>query len=209
MNHASLNLGIPVESGQRAVGIIQLEEESRETANAELRDAEGREAELIERQQIAVDQLERTKIRAPQSGIIQELAVHTIGGVVGPGETLMLIVPEGDVLVVDAQISPLRIDEVDSGQPVLIRFSAFDRNNTPECRGRVDRISADLIRDEATQTGYYKARILIDDGQTCLAEDQRLLPGMPVEIHINTGNRTVWSYITKPIRDQLQRSLRE
>ncbi len=194
---------------ENALQVMQIEDEARETANAELREVEGREAELIERQQIAADQLARTTVRAPQAGLVQELVVHTVGGVVSPGQTLMLIVPENDALVVDAQISPVRIDEIASGQPVLIRFSAFDRNSTPECRGRVDRVSADLVRDEATHISFYKARILIEDGNTCLADGQRLLPGMPVEVHINTGERTVWSYIAKPILDQFQRSLRE
>ncbi|HHZ09845.1 MAG TPA: HlyD family type I secretion periplasmic adaptor subunit [Rhizobiales bacterium] len=194
---------------ENALQVMQIEDEARETANAELREVESREAELIERRQIAADQLARTTIRAPQTGLVQELAVHTVGGVVNPGQTLMLIVPENDALVVDAQISPVRIDEIASGQPVLIRFSAFDRNSTPECRGRVDMVSADLVRDEATHTAFYKARILIEDGPTCLADGQRLLPGMPVEVHINTGERTVWSYIAKPILDQFQRSLRE
>ena len=116
---------------ENALQVIQIEDEVRKTANAELREVEGREAELIERRQIAADQLARTKIRAPQSGIVQELAVHTVGGVVGPGQTLMQIVPEGDALVVDAQVPPVRIDEIASGQPVLIRFSAFDRKHAP------------------------------------------------------------------------------
>ena len=115
--------------------ILTLEEEMRKEATTELREAEGEEAELVERKIVAQDQLARIDIRAPQSGIVQELAVHTVGGVIGAGETVMLIVPAADGLVVDAQIAPASIDDVEAGQPVSIRFSAFDANTTPECKG--------------------------------------------------------------------------
>jgi HlyD family secretion protein len=188
---------------------IQIKDDSRQRANSDLRDAEAKEAELIERLQVAQDLLTRTVIRAPQTGVVQELSVHTIGGVVTPGEELMLIVPESDALVVDAQIAPQHIDDVDPGQPVVIRFSAFDRNTTPECHGSVDRVSPDLIRNEAQRTAYYVARISIKDRAECLDDSKHLVPGMPAELHIQTGDRTVWSYIMKPLLDQLSRSLRE
>lgn len=194
---------------ENALQVIQLEDAFRRDASLELRELEGREAELVERLQVAQDQLARTIIRAPQSGYVQELAVHTIGGVISPGETLMTIVPESDDLVIDAQISPARIDEVEAGQPVVIRFSAFDRNVTPECHGTVSRVSPDLIRNETLRMAYYEARIVIDDENECLAEGMRLLPGMPVEVHVQTGERQVLSYLLKPITDQLMRALRE
>lgn len=188
---------------------IQIKDDARQRANADLRDTEAKEAELIERLQVAQDLLTRTVIRAPQTGVVQELSVHTVGGVVTPGETLMLIVPESDALVVDAQIAPQHIDDVDPGQPVVIRFSAFDRNTTPECHGTVDRVSPDLIRNETLRTAYYVARISIRDRSECLDDSKHLVPGMPAELHIQTGERTVWSYIMKPLLDQLSRSFRE
>jgi HlyD family secretion protein len=187
----------------------QTEEDFRKNANTDLRDTEGKEAELIERQTVAQNQLEDTVVRAPQDGVVQELSVHTIGGVVSPGETMMLIVPRTDRRVVDAQVSPMHIDEVHVGQPVVIRFSAFDRTTTPECHGKVENVSADLVRDQNARTAYYLARIDVSDEAVCLGGDKALVPGMPTELHIQTGDRTVWSYIFKPLTDQMMRAMRE
>ncbi|PSH61764.1 HlyD family type I secretion periplasmic adaptor subunit [Phyllobacterium sophorae] len=189
--------------------ILALEEEMRKEAATGLREAEGEEAELIERKIMAENQLARIDVRAPQSGIVQELAVHTVGGVIGAGETVMLIVPAADGLVVDARIAPASIDDVEPGQPVLIRFSAFDANTTPECKGTVNRVSADLIKDAQAQLAYFVARIAIDDEKACLLGAKRLVPGMPAEVHIQTGERSVWSYVMKPLSDQFSRAFRE
>lgn len=194
---------------ENALASIQLDNDFRKSANADLREAEGKEAELVERKQVAMDQLDHMTIKAPQSGVVQELAIHTVGGVVASGETMMLIVPQTDDLVIDAQVPPLRIDDVSLGQAVVIRFSAFDRNTTPECHGTVDRISPDLVKDTANRTAYYEARINITDEAVCLKTATRLIPGMPAELHIQTGDRTVWSYLMKPITDQLSRAFRE
>ena len=189
--------------------MLNLEEEMRKEATTELREVEGEEAELVERKIAAQDQLARIDIRAPQSGIVQELAVHTVGGVIGAGETVMLVVPAADGLVIDAQIAPASIDDVEAGQPVSIRFPAFDANTTPECKGVVKRVSADLIKDVQAQLAYYIARVTIDDEKACLPGPRRLLPGMPAEVHIQTGERRVWSYLLKPLSDQISRAFRE
>jgi HlyD family secretion protein len=189
--------------------IIQIGEDMRKDVNEDLRDMEGREVELAERKLVAQDQLARTTIRAPQAGIVQELAVHTVGGVIGPGETVMLIVPGTDGLVIDARISPISIDDVAPGQPVSIRFSAFDANTTPKCDGTVQRISADLLKDPQTQISYFVARIKLDDRKACLNETRRLVPGMPAEVYIQTGERNVWSYVMKPLTDQMARAFTE
>lgn len=194
---------------ENALQVIQLENDFRETANSELREAEAREVELAGRRSVAQDQQARTVIRAPLSGTIQGLTVFTVGGVVTAGQTLMTIVPQEDTLVVDAQVHPARIDEIVPDQPVAILFSAFDRNTTPECHGKVDRVSPDLIRDEVNNIAYYAARILIEDRDSCLEKSQRLVPGMPVEVHIRTGERSVWSYLMKPLIDQFNRAGRE
>lgn len=194
---------------ENALLVIQLEDDFRKTANSELREVEAREAELIGHRDIAADQQTRTVIRAPQSGHIQELAVFTVGGVVTSGQTLMMIVPQEDDLVIDARVSPARIDEVVPDQPVTIRFSTFDRNTTPVCHGTIDRVSPDLIRDVEERVSYYSARIVIRDRNTCLGGDRRLVPGMPVEVHIHTGDRSVSSYLLKPLLDQLNRAMRE
>jgi multidrug efflux pump subunit AcrA (membrane-fusion protein) len=189
--------------------IIQVGEDMRKDVNEDLRDMEGQEVELAERKLVAQDQLARTTIRAPQAGIVQELAVHTVGGVIGPGETIMLIVPGTDGLVIDARISPVSIDDVAPGQPVSIRFSAFDANTTPICDGTVQRVSADLLKDPQTQISYFVARVKLEDRKACLNETKRLLPGMPAEVHIQTGERNVWSYVMKPLTDQMARAFTE
>ena len=189
--------------------ILTLEEETRKEATTDLREAEGEEAELVERKIVAEDQLARIDVRAPQSGIVQELAVHTVGGVIGTGETVMLIVPAADGLVVDARIAPASIDDVEPGHPVSIRFSAFDANTTPECKGIVKRVSADLIKDVDAKLDYFIARVAIHDEKACLPGPRRLSPGMPAEVHIQTGERSVWSYLMKPLSDQFSRTFRE
>ena len=188
---------------------LQVDEEMRKEVNEELRELDGKEVELIERKTVAQDQLSRTEIRAPQSGFVQELAIHTVGGVISPGETLMLVVPGEDRLVVDAMVAPASIDDVEPGQPVSIRFSAFDANTTPECEGTVERVSADLIKDPQRQISYFVARTMLDDQQSCLGANRRLQPGMPAEVHIRTGERDVWSYVMKPLSDQMARAFRE
>lgn len=188
---------------------LQVDEEMRKEVNEELRELDGKEVELIERKAVAQDQLSRTEIRASQAGFVQELAVHTVGGVIGAGETLMLIVPEQDRLVVDAMVAPASIDDIAPGQPVSIRFSAFEANITPECKGTVQRVSADQIKDPQRQISYFVARATLDDQKTCLGNIRRLQPGMPAEVHIQTGERSVWSYVMKPLSDQFSRAFRE
>ena len=135
--------------------------------------------------------------------------MHTVGGVIAPGETLMLIVPENDNLVVDAMVVPTSIDDVHPGQHVSIRFPAFDVACTPECEGTVQRVSADLIKDEARQLSYFIARAALDNQKDCLNGARDLQPGMPAEVHIQTGERNVLSYIMKPLSDQINRAFRE
>lgn len=189
--------------------IIQLDEQLRSEVNTDLREAEGQEVELVERMTVAQDQLKKVDIRAPQNGYVQELAVHTVGGVLGPGETAMLVVPDADGLVIDAAISPVSIDDVHPGQPVYIRFSAFDTTTTPVCMGKVERVSADLIRDPRTQTSFYSTRIDLDDEKACLEDTRKLVPGMPAEVHVQTGERSVWSYLMKPLTDQIARAFKQ
>jgi HlyD family secretion protein len=188
---------------------LQVDEEMRKEVNEELRELDGKEVELVERKLVAEDQLARTEIRAPQTGLVQELAVHTVGGVIAPGETLMLIVPEDDSLVIDAMVAPASIDDVHPGQHVSLRFPAFDTATTPECEGTVQRVSADLINDPQLQTSYFMARTTLDDQKTCLKDTGRLQPGMPAEVHIQTGERNAWSYVMKPLSDQVHRAFRE
>ncbi|MDX8434824.1 HlyD family type I secretion periplasmic adaptor subunit [Mesorhizobium abyssinicae] len=188
--------------------ILQLDEQRRNDVTKELRETEANRTELTERKIVAQDELTKTEVRAPQSGTVQQSMVHTVGGVIAPGESLMTIVPDTDNLVVDALIPPSRIDDVRSGQPVSIRFPAFDAGTTPACRGSVKWISADLINDQQRGLSYFSARITVENKASCLTDAKILKPGMPAEVHISTGQRSVWSYLLKPLTDQMSRAFR-
>ncbi|RUW82845.1 HlyD family type I secretion periplasmic adaptor subunit, partial [Mesorhizobium sp. M1E.F.Ca.ET.063.01.1.1] len=188
--------------------ILQLDEKRRSDVTTELRETEAKRTELNERRIVALDELTKTEIRAPQSGTIQQSTVHTVGGVVAPGELLMTIVPDADNLVVDALIPPPRVDDVRSGQPVSIRFPAFDGGTTPACQGTVKWISADLIKDQQRQVSYFSARIGVENKADCLTDAKELKPGMPAEVHISTDRHSVWSYLLKPLTDQMSRAFR-
>ena len=189
--------------------ILQLDEQKRSDVTSELRETEAKLTELNERRVVARDELTKTTIRAPQSGTIQESSVHTIGGVVGAGEVLMMIVPDADDLVVDALIPPSRIDDVRPGQPVSIRFPAFDAGTTPACQGTVRLVSADLIKDPQHQLPYFSARISVENKADCLTGAKILKPGMPAEVHIRTDEHSIWSYLLKPLTDQMSRAFRQ
>ncbi|ESX49365.1 hemolysin D [Mesorhizobium sp. LSHC426A00] len=189
--------------------ILQLDEQRRSDVTSELRETEAKQTELSERKVVAQDELAKTTIRAPQSGTVQESSIHTIGGVIAAGEVLMMIVPDTGNLVVDALIAPSRIDDVRPGQRVSIRFPAFDAGTTPACQGSVKRISADLIKDQQRQLSYFSARINVEDKSTCLTDAKVLKPGMPAEVHISTDEHSVWSYLLKPLTDQMSRAFRQ
>ena len=169
------------EIAETELQIIQIEQDLRAEVGRELAEIRAKVAELRERKVAAADQLARVDIRAPQDGFVHQLAVHTIGGVVQPGETLMLIVPSADRLTVEAKIQPQEIDRVKIGQPVALRFSAFDQRTTPEIEGSVSLVSADVSHDERTGLAFYTARIEVAEGQLARLGELRLVPGMPVD----------------------------
>ena len=188
--------------------VIQIDQDMRSEVAEELRDIQAKTAELVERQVAAEDELRRIDIRAPQSGRVHQLAVHTVGGVIGAGEVLMLIVPVADDLTVEVKLAPQDIDQVQIGQPAVLRFSAFNQRTTPEVTGEVTRVSADLTLDERTGLSYYTGRISLAADEAQLLGDVSLAPGMPVEAFIQTGERTVLSYLTKPLTDHAMRTFR-
>lgn len=188
--------------------IAQLDQSFLSDAATELAEVRASIAEFRERQIAGENELRRTSISAPQSGQVHELAIHTIGGVAGAGETLMRIVPIADALSIEVNIAPQDIDQVHVGQQVLVRFSAFNLRTTPELNGTVTRLSADLTRDPQTGAAYYTARIAVDEAELQRLPDLTLTSGMPVEAFIQTGARTALSYLTKPITDQIMRSFR-
>ncbi len=188
---------------------LQTEQTYRSEVLRDLNEAQSKQGELIERRLAAEDQLKRTIIRAPSGGTINDLAVHTTGGVVTPGEVLMTVVPEGDALEVDARLSPEKIDQVRTGQNARIRLSAFDAGRTPEINGTVDFVSPDLVRDLQTGNKYYTVRISLRQEDIRRLADTQLVPGMPAEAFLQTGSRTMLSYLFKPVTDQFERMFRE
>jgi HlyD family secretion protein len=189
--------------------IIQLGQDLNTEVLRDLREIDGRFGELMERKISAEDQFRRTEIRSPQSGIVHQLAVHTVGGVVGPGETLMLIVPQSEGLSVEARVPPQNIDQIRPGQKVMVRFSAFDQATTPQLAGAVSVVAADITRDPRTNQPYYSVRITISDGEIARLNGLQLVPGMPAEAHLQTHMRTALSYLAKPLTDQLSRAFKE
>jgi HlyD family secretion protein len=189
--------------------IIQIDQELRSEVGAQLADLRAKTFELAERKAAAQDQMNRLDIKAPQAGTVHQLAVHTVGGVVQAGEPLMLIIPSATTLAVEARIAPQEIDRVYPGQNVALRFSSFNQQTTPEIEGRLVRVSADVSQDQRTGLSYYTVRIDISNDQLKKLGAVKLLPGMPVESFIATEKRTVLSYLTKPLSDQLLRAFRQ
>jgi HlyD family secretion protein len=189
--------------------ILQVEQNLRSDVAKELRDIQAKTAELTERKIAAQDQLSRIDIRAPQSGFVHQLAVHTVGGVAAPGEPLMLIVPEGDDLTVEVKVPPQDIDQVAVGQKAVLRFSAFNQRTTPEIEGIVTSISADITQDRATGVSYYIVRAAMPEAELARLNELKLVPGMPVDAFIRTNQRTVLSYLMQPLEEQVARSFRE
>jgi HlyD family secretion protein len=141
--------------------IIQIDQDLSSEVARELRDVEGKIGEFSERKVAAEDQLKRIDLRAPQDGVVHQLAVHTVGGVVTAGDPVMLIVPEADALSVEAKVSPQDIDQLRLGQPAGLRFSAFNQRTTPEINGAISRISADVSTDQRSGQSFYTVRIAI------------------------------------------------
>jgi HlyD family secretion protein len=189
--------------------IIQIDQDLRTEVGKDLIETRSKISELAERKTAAVDQLYRIDIRAPQSGRVHQLAVHTVGGVISPGEQIMLIVPDADALAVEVKIAPRDIDQVYVGQAASMRFAAFDQKTTPEIEGDVSLVSADLMQDQRTGASYYTARVLLRPEELARLGNAKLLPGMPVDVFIKTPGRTALSYLIKPLRDQAERAFKE
>ena len=194
---------------ETALQILQIDQDIASDVAKELREVDGKIGELVERKVAAEDQLKRIDIRAPQDGTVFQLAVHTIGGVITAGDPIMLIVPEADNLSVEVKVNPQDIDQLQLNQKAILRFSAFNIRTTPEIEGVVTRISADTSTDQRTGQSYYTVRIAMAADQIERLGEVKLLPGMPVEAFMQTRDRTMLSYLIKPLHDQFLRAFRE
>jgi HlyD family secretion protein len=164
---------------------------------------------LYEQARKAEAKVRRENVTAPLDGVVMDLRVHTRGGVIGAGEIIMVIVPRDDDLSIEAKVSPNDIDELSPDQSALLRFSAFNMRTTPELNGTVDWIAADLTEDERTGIPFYKMRISVSDAEVARLRGLELKPGLPVEVFVQTGSRTMLSYLLKPLMDQVTRAFRE
>jgi HlyD family secretion protein len=189
--------------------IIQIDQDLSSEVAKDMREVDAKYGEFVERKVAAEDQLKRIDIRAPQDGVVLESKVHTVGGVIPAGDAIMLIVPESDNLQVEAKINPRDIDQIQVGQPAMLRFSAFNLRTTPEINGTVTRIAADTTTDQRTGQTYYNTRIGMTKGEMARLGEVKLIPGMPVEAFVQTGERSVMSYLFKPLQDQFMRAFRE
>jgi HlyD family secretion protein len=189
--------------------ILQIDRDMAGEVGRELREIEAKIGEMIERKTAAEDQLKRIEIRAPLAGKIHQSTIHTVGGVIQPGEPLMLVVPDDENLTAEVRIAPQEIDQLWIGQPAALRFSAFNQRTTPEINGNVSRISADVSIDQRMGASFYLVRVGVPRSEIERLGDVKLISGMPVEVFMKTGDRTVFSWLMKPLVDQMTRAFRE
>jgi len=189
--------------------ILQVDEDLRAEVGRELSELRTKIAELAERRVAAEDQLFRVDIRSPRDGVVHQLDMHTIGGVVTAGQPIMTIVPEAEALKVDGKVQPQDIDQLYIGQSALVRFTAFNQRTTPELNGRISLISADVSQDQKSGLNYYTIRVEIDETEYLRFGNRHLAAGMPVEIYAQTQPRTVLSFLMRSLVDQIGRTFRE
>jgi HlyD family secretion protein len=194
--------------------IIQVDQDFHTDVLKDLREMDGKIAELTDKMVGAEDQLKRVDIRAPRSGLVHALSVHTIGGVIGNGETIMSIVPLGDDLIVEAKVMPNQIDQLAEGAPAVVKINAGNQRTMPELHGNLIHVSADSTRDPqaanaASAQTYYLARVSLPKSEISRLGEFHLLPGMQAEIFIQTSARTPMQYLLKPLREQVAHAFRE
>lgn len=163
----------------------------------------------MERRTAAQDQLARVDVKAPVSGAVQQLAVHTVGGVVAPGEVISLIVPEEEDLYLETRIRPADIDQITVGQPARVKLHAFNQRTTRELWAKVVRIAPDIGRDGHTGATFYVAHLALSTAEIERLGSARLLAGMHADVFIATTPRTRFEYLARPVVDQFARAMRE
>ncbi len=189
--------------------ITNLDQERFSEVNRDIQDLEPKMAELVHRKAIAQETLKRLEILAPVSGVVSQLNVHTIGGIIQPGETLMQIVPGNEPLTIEALVSPNDIDQVRVGGRARLRLTAFNRRVTPELIGTISMVAADAVRDERSGLSSFAIKIAVPDSEFAKLSEGAVLPGMVAEVYIETATRSVLSYLLKPATDQFAKVFRE
>ena len=191
------------------VQILQIDREFREQVLTELRQLEQNINELVQQYQATQEKLNRVEIKAPVSGIVHELAIFTVGGVIAPGSPILQIIPETGGFELETSIEPQFIDELYPGQHASVRFSAFSQRTMSDLDAAIRNISPDVVVDERTGISSYKVWLSVADDELAKLEGERLVAGMPVEVFIRTRERTPLSYLLKPLMDQIERAFKE
>lgn len=195
--------------GETKLQIMQLEKKFQEEVANRLSEAQTKLYEVNQHLLASRDKVNRIEIKAPVTGRVMGLAVHTLGGVIAPGYTILDIVPEQEELVIDAEVSTMDIDRVSIGMLAEVRLTAFKQAVTPIIEGKVTNISADRVVDDKTGNQYYQAQVELTEDSLHKLSHLELKPGMPVEVMILTGERTLFSYMTKPITDAFAKAFIE
>lgn len=195
--------------GETELTLLQIRQEYAERASLELNEISDQLTELSERERVALDTLARTEIRAPSSGTIQNLRVSTVGSVIAPREVLMEVVPKDEDLIINAQVAPTDVDSLSPGMETEVRFAAFDAQLTPIVLGKVRTLSNDVMSSGDNAPPYFLARIVVDDADMPDNIREGLSAGMPVDVVIPTGERSVMYYLVSPLADAIATSMRE
>lgn len=198
-----------IQIGETKLQILQLEKKFQEEVASKLSESQSKLYDVSQRMLASKDKVSRIEIKAPSDGRVMGLSMYTVGGVVMAGRPILEIVPQQEELVVDAQVSPLDIDRVQVGLLAEVRFSAFKQAVTPYIEGKVITLSADRMVEEKTGTPYYQAQVELTEASLNKMRHLQLVPGMPVEVLIKTGERTLFQYLTKPISNAFARAFIE
>lgn len=180
-----------------------------EKAVTELREVETKLVELEEQKRLIETRIARLELRAPRDGIVQGLTIHTIGAVIRPADPVLSVVPQDRLFTITARIEADKVDSVFPGQAAVLHFASFDARTTPELKAIITRVSADIVTDNRTGVQFYTADAVPDSGEIAKLDGKDLLPGMPVEVFIQTGSHSPLAYILKPFTDYFAKAMKE
>ncbi len=198
-----------MQQGETELKIVQTQRKFQEEIATQLEEVKAELFSINEQLTVAEDKVQRSVIRAPVSGYVLGMSAHTEGGVITPGSPILDIVPEDEELIITAQVSPMDIDKIEIGTTAEVRFSAFSNKTTPVMEGKVKTISADSLQDKVSGLSYYQATIELTKESKQRLGRLELIPGMPAEVLINTGKRTLFEYLVQPLTDAFARSFIE
>ena len=198
-----------IQVGETELQIIQRRSVFDAEVQGQLAELQARRVELEEQVRVAEDRLQRSEIKAPAEGVVLTIEVTTEGGVIPAGRPFMTLVPNEDELIIEAQVNPVDVDRVGLGQTAEVQFSSFDANAIPKIFAEVVSVSADALADPNTGASYYLAKLNIPDDELPKLSGYDLVPGMPVNVLIQTGERTLWQYLTKPLAQGMSKALIE